>query len=61
MESSPQQQNLPSEPCTLNSETDRNWPSPTVSDVHTDNLQSSQQKDGSMHSVTLPQAVNKDW
>jgi len=38
-----------------------NWPSATVSDVHTGNLKSSQQKDGSMHSVTLPQAVEKMW
>lgn len=33
------------------------FPTPTVSDTYTDNLKSSQQKDGSMHSVTLPQAV----
>jgi hypothetical protein len=32
-------------------------PTPTVSDTFTDNLRSSQQKPGSMHSVTLPQAV----
>jgi hypothetical protein len=32
-------------------------PTPTVSDTFTDNLESSQQKPGSMHSVTLPQAV----
>ena len=32
-------------------------PTPTVSDTYTDNLASSQQSDGSMHSVTLPQAV----
>jgi hypothetical protein len=32
-------------------------PTPTVSDTFTDNLKSSQQKEGSMHSVTLPQAV----
>jgi hypothetical protein len=37
-----------------------NWPTPTVSDIYTANLKSSQQKDGSMHSVTLPQAV-KMW
>lgn len=30
-------------------------PSPTVSDVYTGNLESSQQKDGVNHSVTLPQ------
>jgi hypothetical protein len=34
-----------------------NLPTPTVSDTFTDNLESSQQKPGSMHSVTLPQAV----
>jgi hypothetical protein len=34
-----------------------NLPTPTVSDTFTDNLTSSQQKPGSMHSVTLPQAV----
>lgn len=33
------------------------WPSPTCSDVYTGNLKSTQQKPGSMHSVTLPQAV----
>jgi hypothetical protein len=32
-------------------------PTPTVSDTYTGNLESSQQKPGSMHSVTLPQAV----
>jgi len=34
-----------------------NWPTPTVSDIYTDKLKSSQQTPGSMHSVTLPQAV----
>lgn len=34
-----------------------NLPTPTVSDTFTDNLSSTQQKPGSMHSVTLPQAV----
>ena len=34
-----------------------NWPTPTCSDVMTGNLKSSQQKENSMHSVTLPQAV----
>ena len=34
-----------------------NLPTPTVSDTFTDKLASSQQKEGSMHSVTLPQAV----
>jgi len=32
-------------------------PTPTVSDTFTGNLASTQQKEGSMHSVTLPQAV----
>jgi hypothetical protein len=32
-------------------------PTPTVSDIFTDKLNSTQQKAGSMHSVTLPQAV----
>ena len=35
----------------------KTWPSPTCSDVCTGNLKSTQQKPGSMHSVTLPQAV----
>ena len=39
----------------------KSWPTATVSDVHTGNLKSSQQKPGSMHSVTLPQAVEKMW
>ena len=34
-----------------------NWPTPTVSDIYSDSLKSSQQSDGSMHSVTLAQAV----
>jgi hypothetical protein len=34
-------------------------PTPTVSDTYTDNLKSSQQKEGSMHSVTLPQAIRQ--
>ena len=38
-------------------EAQRLLPTPTVSDTYTDNLASSQQSDGSMHSVTLPQAV----
>jgi len=33
------------------------FPTPTVSDTFTGNLSSTQQKPGSMHSVTLPQAV----
>ena len=32
-------------------------PTPTVSDIYTDNLASTQQKPGSMHSVTLAQAA----
>jgi hypothetical protein len=34
-------------------------PKPTVSDTFTDNLASSQQSDGSMHSVSLAQIVNR--
>lgn len=34
-----------------------NWPTPTTADAYTDNLKSSQQSDGSMHSVSLAQAV----
>jgi hypothetical protein len=37
-----------------------NWPTPTCADAYTDKLQSSQQKEGSMHSVNLSQAV-KMW
>ena len=36
-----------------------NLPTPTVSDIFTSNLKSSQQKEGSMHSVTLPQVVER--
>jgi DNA (cytosine-5)-methyltransferase 1 len=32
-------------------------PTPTVADTYTDRMESTQQKEGSMHSVTLPQAV----
>lgn len=39
----------------------RMLPTPTVSDTFTGNLKSSQQKPGSMHSVTLPQAAQMDW
>jgi hypothetical protein len=35
-----------------------NLPTPTVADTFTDNLKSSQQKEGSMHSVSLAQAVH---
>jgi hypothetical protein len=35
-----------------------NFPTPTVADTFTDNLKSSQQKPGSMHSVNLSQAVH---
>lgn len=38
-----------------------NLPTPTVADTFTDKLKSSQQKDGSMHSVNLSQAVHMDW
>jgi hypothetical protein len=38
-------------------QTQVNLPTPTVSDTYTGNLKSTQQKEGSMHSVTLPQAV----
>jgi len=34
-----------------------NWPTPTCADAFTDKLQSSQQQEGSMHSVNLSQAV----
>jgi hypothetical protein len=37
-----------------------NWPAPTCSDAFTDKLKSAQQKEGSMHSVNLSQAV-KMW
>jgi DNA (cytosine-5)-methyltransferase 1 len=36
-------------------------PTPTVSDTFTGNLKSTQQKPGSMHSVTLPQATQMNW
>jgi hypothetical protein len=36
-----------------------NLPTPTVSDTYTANLKSTQQKEGSMHSVTLPQAIER--
>ena len=39
----------------------RNWPTPTASDEFTAKLGSTQQKEGSMHSVTLPQAVEMNW
>ena len=39
----------------------QNWPTPTPTDIYSENLKSSQQKEGSMHSVTLPQAVKKNW
>ena len=34
-----------------------NWPTPTCADAFTDKLKSSQQQEGSMHSVNLSQAV----
>ena len=39
----------------------RRLPTPTVADTFTDKLKSSQQKQGSMHSVNLSQAVHMDW
>lgn len=39
----------------------RNWPTATVSDTRTQNLKSTQQTEGSMHSVSLPQAIEKNW
>jgi DNA (cytosine-5)-methyltransferase 1 len=38
-------------------ETDVQLPTPTVSDIYTGNLASSQMTEGSMHSVTLPRAI----
>ena len=35
-----------------------NFPTPTTADTYTDKLKSSQQKEGSMHSVNLSQAVH---
>jgi hypothetical protein len=35
----------------------KTWPTPTVADTFTDKLKSSQQSEGSMHSVNLSQAV----
>ena len=37
-----------------------NLPTPTVSDLYTANLASSQQKDGSLHSVTLAQVFHRE-
>ena len=43
----------------------RQWPTPVASDAYTHALKSSQQKEGSMHSVNLPSAVggqlNPTW
>jgi hypothetical protein len=39
----------------------RMLPTPTAADTFTDNLKSSQQKEGSMHSVNLSQAVHMVW
>jgi hypothetical protein len=36
-----------------------NLPTPTVSDIYTANLKSTQQKEGSMHSVTLAQVIQR--
>jgi len=38
-----------------------NLPTPTVADTFTDKLKSSQQKEGSMHSVNLGQAVHMEF
>ncbi len=38
-----------------------NLPTPTVADVFTDRLKSSQQREGSMHSVSLGQAVHMEF
>jgi hypothetical protein len=35
------------------------WPTATTSDAYTDKMRSTQQKEGSMHSVTLAQAVQR--
>lgn len=43
------------------SPTTSNWPTPTCADAYTDRLKSSQQQEGSMHSVNLSQAVNMQW
>jgi hypothetical protein len=39
----------------------KKWPTPLVSDLFTEKTKSSQQTEGSSHSVTLPQAVQKNW
>lgn len=38
-----------------------NWPTPTCANAYLDRLKSSQQAQGSMHSVNLCQAVNINW
>lgn len=43
----------------LGSSLSPNLPTPTVSNTFTDNLKSTQQKDGSLHSVTLAQVVTR--
>jgi len=40
--------------------TTTNWPTPTTADTFTNNLESSQVREGSMHSVTLPRAAG-NW
>ena len=37
------------------------WPTPTCADAYTHNLKSTQQREGSMHSVNLSQAVGIKW
>lgn len=39
----------------------RMLPTPTVSDTFTGDLKSTQQKEGSLDSVTLPQAARMEW
>jgi hypothetical protein len=36
-----------------------NLPTPAASDPYTENLKSSQTKEGSMHSITLPRAIKR--
>jgi DNA (cytosine-5)-methyltransferase 1 len=38
-----------------------NLPTPMTSDIYSDRMKSSQTKEGSMHSVTLAQAVHMTW
>ena len=47
-----------SEPTTSDTES-LSWPTPLVTDIYTGNLKSSQQKEGSKHSLNLSGAVNR--